>query len=191
MNPEQLLELIITPTHKYMGGNYQSDSADLLSLCTAAIESDCGYYIKQNDGGPALGIWQMEPATHEDIWGNCDAIINGEVISEVMAWSIDGSSNTDNDLINSPKYACAMARLKYSMDSNPLPKVTGNRKEDERALWLYYKRVYNTPLGKSTFAKWQVKMEKHKVFEIFYKLRGYVQRKRKGTSKGAQKAPLA
>ena len=173
MNPEQLLELIITPTHKYMGGNYQSDSADLLSLCTAAIESDCGYYIKQVNG-PALGIWQMEPNTHTDIWKNCDAINNGEVISEVVDWELNGTDDSEEDLIYSPKYACAMARLKYSMDSDQLPKVTGNRKEDERALWLYYKRVYNTELGKSTFAKWQVKMEKHKVFEIFYKLRGYV-----------------
>lgn len=174
MNTEQLLELIITPTHKYMGGNYQSDSADLLSLCTAAIESDCGYYIKQVNG-PALGIWQMEPATHEDILANCNAIIKfGKIELEVLDLSTNGFSCTNDDLINSPKYACAMARLKYSMDSNPLPKVTGNRKEDERDFYDYYKRVYNTELGKSTFAKWQVKMEKHKVFEIFYKLRGYV-----------------
>ena len=172
MNPEQLLELIITPTHKYMGGNYQSDSADLLSLCTAAIESDCGYYIKQVNG-PALGIWQMEPETHSDIWANCDAIIGGEVICEVMAWILDGVESTEEDLIYSPRYACAMARLKYSMDSNPLPKVTGNRQEDEQSFWRYYKRVYNTPLGKSTFAKWQVKMEKYKIFETFYSVRGY------------------
>lgn len=172
MNPEQLLELIITPTHKYMGGNYQSDSADLLSLCTAAIESDCGYYIKQVNG-PALGIWQMEPDTHQDIWDNCDILRSdfGQIIRNLGPIY---SALADNDLVDAPKYACAMTRLKYSMDSNPLPKVTGNRKEDEANFYDYYKRVYNTELGKSTFIKWQVKMEKHKVFEAFYKLRGYV-----------------
>lgn len=182
MNPEQLLELIITPTHKYMGGNYQSDSADLLSLCTAAIESDCGYYIKQVNG-PALGPWQMEPDTHQDIWDNCDAIesTSSYFFKLIISLGVDAAPPcfkrevmANRDLIMSPMYACAMARLKYSMDSNPLPKVTGNRKEDEANFYDYYKRVYNTELGKSTFAKWQVKMEKHKVFEIFYKLRGYV-----------------
>jgi hypothetical protein len=170
MNPEQLLELIITPTHKYMGGNYQSDSADLLSLCTAAIESDCGYYIKQVNG-PALGPWQMEPATESDIYNNCDAMQDDFFMRKII--NLANSSIDDSWLTVFLMYACAMARLKYSMDSNPLPKVTGNRKEDERAFYDYYKRVYNTELGKSTFAKWQVKTEKHKVFEIFYKLRGY------------------
>lgn len=177
MNPEQLLELIITPTHKYMGGNYQSDSADLLSLCTAAIESDCGYYIKQVNG-PALGVWQMEPATYHDVKLNCDALRKQEFnyhVGELVGGACYFlEENGCHYLIQSPNYACAMARLKYSMDSNPLPKVTGNRKTDERAFYDYYKRVYNTELGKSTFAKWQIKMEKHKVFEVFYKLRGYV-----------------
>lgn len=174
MNPEQLLELIITPTHKCMGGNYQSDSADLLSLCTAAIESDCGYYIKQVNG-PALGIWQMEPLTHIDIIQNCDAVNKSKDLMDFLYNSMNTVTRHSVDsLTTSPMYACAMARLKYSMDSNPLPKVTGNRKEDEANFYDYYKRVYNTELGKSTFAKWQVKMEKHKVFEIFYKLRGYV-----------------
>ena len=58
-----------------MGGNYESKNANFLSLCTAAIESNCGYYIKQV-GGPALGIWQMEPATRmmRYRYFNCDAI---------------------------------------------------------------------------------------------------------------------
>lgn len=174
MDAKQLLELIITPTHKYMGGNYQSDSADLLSLCTAAIESDCGYYIKQVNG-PALGIWQMEPSTHDDIWDNCDALKGiGSTLVRSVVFSISPMGKCGNEaLISAPMYACAMARLKYSMDSNPLPKVTGNRKEDERAFYDYYKRVYNTILGKSTLAKWQEKMEKHKVFEVFYESRGY------------------
>lgn len=171
MDAKQLLELIITPTHKYMGGNYQSDSADLLSLCTAAIESDCGYYIKQVNG-PALGIWQMEPATFVDLHCHSDALVEGSPISCLFSGFEVVSISLPN-LYLSPMYACAMARLKYSMDPNPLPEVTGNCKVDERAFYDYYKRVYNTELGKSTFAKWQVKMEKHKIFEVFYESRGY------------------
>ena len=36
---------------------------------TAAVESRMGTYLRQI-GGPALGIWQVEPATHLDCWDN-------------------------------------------------------------------------------------------------------------------------
>ena len=163
MNAQQLHDYIIKPTLEYMGGNYNTESARLLLLATAAIESDCGYYIKQVNG-PALGIWQMEPDTATDIDNNCDAL-------RVDNFRLHNLCNEERNLwtqclIESPMYACAMARLKYSMDSNPLPKITGDRKLDEVEFYKYYKRVYNTNLGASTFEKWQVKCEKHNVFEV-------------------------
>ena len=72
----------------------------------------------------------------------------------------------DNYEIISPTYACAMARLKYSMDPNPLPKLTGDNNADSRAFFSYYKRVYNTELGASTFDKWAVALKKHRIFEV-------------------------
>ncbi len=149
MNPQQLLDYIIKPTLKYMGGNYYSKESAFLLLCTAAIESNCGEYIKQING-PALGVWQMEPDTHNDIWDNCDALIGP---FEQKIYDICGRC-TDNTLIDSPKYACAMARLKYSMDPHPLPKYTGDSNVDLKSFYDYYKRVYNTGLGASTFDKW-------------------------------------
>ena len=149
MNPQQLHDYIIKPTLKYMGGNYYSKESAFLLLCTAAIESNCGEYIKQING-PALGIWQMEPATHDDIWQNCDALIGK---FEQKVYDICGRC-TDTALINTPMYACAMARLKYSMDPNPLPKLTGVTSADLKSFYNYYKRVYNTELGASTYDKW-------------------------------------
>lgn len=175
MNAQQLHDHIIKPTLEYMGGNYNTPEARLLLLATAAIESDCGYYIKQNDGGPALGIWQMEPVTHEDIWSNCDALFSdfGEVLANLAPTH---SNLADLDLIDSPKYACAMARLKYSMEDSPLPKITGNRKHDEVEFYNYYVNYYHgdsipgdevgEELGKSTFSKWQIACEKHNIFEV-------------------------
>jgi hypothetical protein len=150
MNAQQLLDFIIIPTLQYMGHGYNSKNAQMLLLATAAIESKCGYYIKQING-PALGIWQMEPATHVDIWGNCDAL-RGEEVSELVVnltleKSIGGHSE---NLIPSPMYACAMARLKYSMDKAPLPDHN-----DKKAIYREYKRIYNTPLGASTFEKFK------------------------------------
>ena len=154
MNPQQLLDYIIKPTHQYMGGNYESKSANFLSLCTAAIESNCGEYIKQING-PALGIWQMEPDTHDDIWQFCDAFLvrDFEHLIERLASESANDSNLI-DLIVCPSYACAIARLKYSMDPNPLPEYTGDSEIDLPAFYDYYKLVYNTEFGASTYQKW-------------------------------------
>ena len=51
--------------------------------------------------------------------------------SEQMVWNL--------------AYATAMARVKYYRDSEPLPDAS-----DIPALAAYWKRVFNTPLGKGT-----------------------------------------
>lgn len=164
MNSQQLHDHIIKPTLEYMGKSYNTPEARLLLLATAAIESDCGYYIKQVNG-PALGIWQMEINTHVDIWENCDSLRNSDLAISIGKLEIESPVNI-SELITSPAYACAMARLKYSMDSEPLPKITGVRIDDEISFYEYYKRIYNTKHGKSTFTKWQIACEKHNIFEV-------------------------
>ena len=44
-----------------------SDSALIAALMCAAHESHLGKYLKQRNG-PALGPYQVEPATHDDTW---------------------------------------------------------------------------------------------------------------------------
>ena len=149
MNAQQLLDFIIIPTLQYMGHGYNSKDAQMLLLATAAIESDCGFYIKQING-PALGIWQMESDTHDDIWENCDALKKQD-----FAYTIACFNSCRNDLaelmITEPVYACAMARLKYSMDKESLPPHN-----EIFEIYRYYKRIYNTPLGASTFEKFKL-----------------------------------
>ena len=165
MNPQQLHDYIIKPTLEYMGGNYNSIEARFLLLCTAAIESDCGYYIKQVNG-PALGIWQIEPDTEHDIWENCDALSYVDFSKLIERLVIDhksahGTKDIHNkDLVTSPVYACAMARLKYSMTPEPLPEYTGDANIDLRAFYDYYAKFYHgvdkdgKELGKSNYTKW-------------------------------------
>ena len=166
MDAQQLLDNIIKPTHEYMGGNYASKNASMLSLATAAIESKCGYYIKQV-GGPALGIWQMEPETLHDIYDNCDAIVNNNTelyknLDSLDLFDVYTTGETlEAGLVISPMYACAMARLKYSMDSAPLPDYNNIRQ-----VYDYYKRIYNTPLGASTYPKFKQAWLYHKLNEI-------------------------
>jgi len=165
MQAQQLLDYIIKPTLKYMGGNYDSKNARMLLLATAAIESKCGYYIKQVNG-PALGIWQMEPDTHDDIWNNSDAINRTDNFEFIIQRLLPPSASIFVEdgiecLIQSPMYACAMARLKYSMDIAPLPDY-----DNIRAVFDYYKRIYNTPAGASTYEKFKQAWIYHKLTEI-------------------------
>ena len=165
MDAQQLHDLIIKPTLEYMNGNYYSKDAAFLLLCTAAIESNCGHYIKQVNG-PALGIWQMEPNTLHDIYDNCDAIVTNHTEMYKKLDSIDlfdatSSEELEQSLVISPMYACAMSRLKYSMDSEALPDH-----KDIGAVYRYYKRIYNTPLGASTDVKFFDALSRNKVFEV-------------------------
>jgi len=171
MNAQQLHDYIIKPTLEYMGESYNTEEARFLLLCTAAIESDCGHFVKQVNG-PALGIWQMEPDTENDIWKNCDALIYEDFSKLIERLVIDhksvhGTKDIHNkDLVTSPVYACAMARLKYSMDPHALPKYNGGTALDLDMFYRYYKRVYNTHLGASTFQKWLAKIKEHKILKV-------------------------
>jgi hypothetical protein len=163
MNAQQLHDYIIKPTLEYIGGSYYSKEAAFLLLGTAAIESNCGEYIKQING-PALGIWQMEPDTLHDIWVNCDALRVGRLPDIIRDFEIKCSPD---DLMVSPMFACAMARLKYSMDSEPLPEFSGMYNTSMIVRFYdYYKRVYNTPLGASTYQKWVSALNVNKIFEV-------------------------
>ena len=50
-------------------GGYSEEAENLL-MGTAAQESALGEYIRQLGNGPALGIFQMEPETFDDIVRN-------------------------------------------------------------------------------------------------------------------------
>ena len=67
MDAKQLRELIVRPALVEVG--LHSDAAENLVMGTAAQESNLKY-VHQLGDGPAVGLFQMEPATHDDIWDN-------------------------------------------------------------------------------------------------------------------------
>ena len=67
LNIKQLREFIIKPA-LYDLVMYSPEAEELL-VFTCAVESKGCSYIKQIEG-PALGIYQMEPATYNDLWQN-------------------------------------------------------------------------------------------------------------------------
>ena len=64
---KQMSTLVIKPLPKKL--NLWSPSAEELVLGTAIVESGLTY-LKQHGDGPALGLWQVEPPTHEDLYTN-------------------------------------------------------------------------------------------------------------------------
>lgn len=145
-NPDQFRELVIRPTLKYLEPEipYSEEAEDLLFM-TAAHESRLGTYLKQING-PALGVYQMEPATHDDIWANFLKY------QDKIFWVIDDLRHGSNNLVLDLRYATAMARVHYFRVKEALPKKDkfSTYASYLKALSEYAKKYYNTELGKAT-----------------------------------------
>jgi hypothetical protein len=145
MNLEQLRELVIRPALQHI--ELWSAAAENLVLGTALVESKAEY-IHQVGGGPALGLWQMEPATHDDIWDNYlkfNATLR-EWVTELQ--SPAAFTAGANELIGNLYYGAAMCRIQYRRVKEALPKA-----KDAEAMARYYKRFYNTEVGKGSVEK--------------------------------------
>lgn len=136
INQLQLRQYVIRPVLKAM--NAYSLAAEELLIMTAAHESRMGYFLHQVSG-PALGIYQMEPDTADDIW------LNYLEYKPLLAAIVGQWGGNHEDLIGNLFYATAMARTHYLRDDDALPDSS-----DIRGLAAYYKRVYNTVAGKAT-----------------------------------------
>ena len=116
-----------------------SEAAENLLMGTAAQESGLGEYIRQLGNGPALGIFQMEPATFKDIVQNC-LQYKPELAKLVMSVSGVNALRSEYLEYNLALSIC-MCRIHYLRVSEKMPdNLTGWAK--------YWKEYYNTRLGK-------------------------------------------
>lgn len=120
-----------------------SPVAENLVLGTALHESHCRY-IRQIKG-PAMGIYQMEPATHDDLYRNF-LRFNVALKAQVgqYAGAFLGELPDPMEMIGNLFYATAMCRVHYRRVKAPLPT------NEPRALAQYWKDWFNTKLGKGT-----------------------------------------
>jgi len=140
---EQWREHIIRPTLLKLG--LWSLSAERLLLGTAVQESGLQYVV-QLGGGPALGAWQMERRTHDDIWDNYLEYRPGlrdAVLQFLAPWPPQESREIA--LVTNAAYCCAMARVHYYRVPQRLPDS-----DDLPALARYWKEHYNTAKGAGT-----------------------------------------
>lgn len=138
LNISQFRELIVKPVLTSL--MLYSPGAEELMVFTCANESLGGTYIKQVDG-PALGIYQMEPATYDDIWHTF--IMNHDQLRLIFMSNFNLSNiPSPARLIYDLHFATAMARLHYDRFRDPIPDP-----KDLEGLWNYYKEFYNTSKG--------------------------------------------
>jgi hypothetical protein len=140
LNCEQLTEFVIKPALDALQMN--SPAAVELMIFTCAVESEGGYYLKQVKG-PALGIYQMEPVTHNDIWQNYIKG-KGDLIFKLMSNFGCSVQPPEDQLIYDLFYASAMTRIFYERVPAPLPAA-----DSTISIWNYYKKYYNTDAGKA------------------------------------------
>ena len=147
----QIAECIIRPALKELG--LYSVAAELLVLGTAAHESGGFQYLKQVNG-PALSWWQIEPATHADLWQRTVPRIEASNPPVAAAlWGMvrrrHAGTPTADELVVNPYYAAAVCRLLYFRAPEPLPAA-----DDLNGMAGLWKRRYNTPLGKGRPDDW-------------------------------------
>ena len=146
LDPKQFRLQIVRQTLEYLAPEIPySRAAEDLIVGTAMQESRLTY-LKQLGSGPALGLLQMEPATHHDIHDNYLAYrpdLDLKII-RLAARRWHGPVPPE-EMIYNLAYAVAMTRVHYFRKSDPLP-----REGDVEAMALYWKEHYNSKLGKGT-----------------------------------------
>ena len=114
-------------------------------LGTAITESGLRA-LKQAGGGPALGVYQIEPATHADVWRNYLAYRPARA-ARVLTLA-GGALGRPGQLVWNMGYATAIARLVYYRRPEPLPAA-----DNLAALAAYWKAHFNTVDGKGSALK--------------------------------------
>jgi len=149
IDPKHLRTYVIRPALEAIG--LQSEAAEELLLGTALQESLGGVFLHQGNNGPAVGIFQMEPRTHDDLWANYLAY-RPLLLAKMQSLLMPGMTKQDQ-LAGNLFYAAAMARVLYLRAPDPLPQAG-----DIAAQAAFYKRWYNSPGGAATtdayLAKW-------------------------------------
>lgn len=142
LNPRQFHDLVIVPTLAYL--DLDSPAARRLLLGTALAESNLTY-LKQLGLGPALGVYQVEPATHRDLDEHFyprHPSLAARVRQLAAPTSRDDFYVAHEQLVTNLAYATAVARVVYYRRPEPLPAAN-----DAAGLARYHEVHYNTRLG--------------------------------------------
>src|SRR5262245_21735563 len=112
-------------------------AAEQLLLGTA-IQESLLVHRRQLGNGPARGLFQMEPATHDDCWNNY-LKFRPPLAGKVRQTLMPAQEPTASILEVNDSYAAAMCRVRYLRVPARLPAA-----DDIASLANYWKQHYNT-----------------------------------------------
>ena len=143
---KEFLSGIIIPTLKHL--NLDGEAPRKLVLGTAVHESTVGgiTHLKQQNG-PALGVFQIEPSTAEDVWTNF--LRYRPELRRKVEDLVSPYPGQDIQLQGNLFYATAICRLVYYRRKEPIP-----LSDDIKGLAMYWKQFYNTPIGRGSPKDW-------------------------------------
>lgn len=138
-------EILVNPALSALPEGLNTLSAQQGVLGIGLKES--GYvYLRQLGTGPALGFWQMEPATHDDLWRNF--IAYRVELKGALTGLLNGAAPYAWRLVDNPLYAAAMCRVHLYRQPTALPAAN-----DATAWAAYWKTHYNTAAGAGVAAQ--------------------------------------
>lgn len=160
-SPEDFLANVINPVLAALGLDPDPVPAGELLLGTAFQETGLREANRvQGGGGPALGLFQMEPNTHNDIWANFLAY-RKDLAAKVTAFLPAGMAPAAGLVRDNDRYAAAMTRVHYFRMGQTHAKAPLPAAGDIAAMGAYWKAYYNGP-GKGTaeqfVANWNERM---------------------------------
>lgn len=141
----ELRSLVIVPTLQKMAvyvPALDGPAARNLLLGTVAQESG-GKFLAQWPSGPGAGLWEIEPATHDDLLKNTLAYM--PALQALTGSMLSAAFDAHFQLISNLHYGCAIARLLYYRVRERLPAA-----DDVQGLARYWKTYFNTAAGAGT-----------------------------------------
>jgi hypothetical protein len=109
-------------------------SAEKLLMGTAAVESRF-VFRHQLKGGPALGLFQMEPPTFNWLLTEFLAARKHAELRQNLLLIAGNTAPTFNDLVTNDLFAAAMARIRYYAVHAPIPQTVAAQAD---YWWVHY-----------------------------------------------------
>ena len=123
-----------------------SYSDDALALVVRTGMAESGYRALKGygEGNPAIGFWQIEPATMNDMITNY-IHYRSHYKKNLISLGMNFEKDTIMSVMSNLAVQAALCRLHYRRDKDPLP--SWDNLEGQASYW---KRVYNTVEGRGT-----------------------------------------
>ena len=123
-----------------------SYSDDALALVVRTGMAESGYRALKGygEGNPAIGFWQIEPATMNDMMKNY-IHYRSNYKKNLISLGMNFEKDTTMSVMSNMAVQAALCRLHYRRDKDPIPSW-----DDLEGQARYWKRVYNTVEGRGT-----------------------------------------